>query len=381
MIRIARQAASIEIVPVAGKREVREFIKLPYRIYRRDPHWVAPLEGDVRKLMNPATNSLLQKGPYQFILARQDGAVVGRLVVGIDEKINAEKEKSEGYIALFECVDNYEVAKTMLDYAFGWLKDRGMTSVQGPVSPSKGDDYRGLLVMGFDGPPVLMNSYNPAYYPEYFERYGLQKHLDLYAYHYDLTKELDPRLLRGVEAAKKRYGFTVEHVRLERILDELRDIKQILDEAMPEEWDNLIPPEMDELEKMADHFVKLAEPTLIPIARHGARPIGFALALPDYNQVLRRVRGRLFPFGFLKYLWYRKRITGGRIFVMFVVPDFQKKGVSAAIYVQSLLAAQQLGYTDGEGSTIGEINVPMRRDAEGVGGVHYRTYRLYEKSI
>ncbi len=371
----------IEIIPVQTPSDVRQFIKLPYTIYQNDPHWVPPLESEISKLLNPESNHLLQKGPYQFFLAKKNGQIVARLGVGIDEKMNREKAREAGYLTLFESINDYPVVEILLDYAVNWLQERGIKSVYGPISPTNGDDYRGFLVMGFDSSPVLMNSYNPEYYPTFFERYGFTKDLDLYAYYYDLSSEVNPKLLKSVTMAQKRYGFRVDSLQMSRLQDELRDIKKILDEAMPEEWENLIPPEMDELQSMADQFTKLAEPTLINIARHGNRPIGFALALPNYNEVLKKVGGRLFPLGFLKYLWYKRKITSGRIFVMFVVPDFHKKGVSAAIYLHTLLAAQKLGYNFGEGSTIGEINLPMRRDAEGVGGVHYKTYRIYKKNI
>jgi GNAT superfamily N-acetyltransferase len=161
----------------------------------------------------------------------------------------------------------------------------------------------------------------------------------------------------------------------------LADIKKILDISVPEEWEDLAPPSMEEIQAWGRKLVPVAEPNLIYIARSEGQPIGFSIALPDYNQVLIHMKGKWLPFGFIKYLLHKSKIKGGRIFILFVVPEFRKKGVTAAIYYKSMSWAQQRGYIYGEGSTIGETNLAMRRDAERVGGVHYKTYRIYQYSI
>jgi GNAT superfamily N-acetyltransferase len=236
-------------------------------------------------------------------------------------------------------------------------------------------------VEGFDGPPVLMNSYNPPYYVSLFEKSGFKKHLDLYAYYYDLSIiDLD-RYTRPVEYAMKRYDFRVEPIKLKYIEREMLDIKQVLDAAMPEEWEDLTPPSLEEIKAEARKLRHLADPNLIYIARNGCRPIGFSVALPDYNQVLRHLNGRIFPWGFLKFLWLKRKISGGRLFVLFVIPEYRKKAVSSAILFKTLQAAKARGYIYGEGSTIGETNTSMKRDAEGMGGKHYRTYRIFYKDL
>ena len=323
----------------------------------------------------------MKKGPHEFLLLKRNNHIVARLGVGIDENINQKKDRKEGWITLFESIPDYYATETILDYAVNWLKERGMDTIVGPVSPTKGDDFRGMMIQGYGSSPVIMSAYNPSYYPEFFERYGFEKDIDFCAYYFDLLKEIDPKLVRGVRLAKQRYGFEVFPLRKECIHEELLDIKKILDEAMPADWPHLVPPEMDELKDIANQLLKLAEPSLVNIARHGKRPIGFAIALPDYNQVLKHLRGKLFPFGFIKFFWYRRKITGARSFVNFVVPDFQKKGVSASVYLKAFEAGKRLGYTYGEGSYIGEWNLPMRRDAEGAGGILYKMYRIYEKKI
>ncbi|MDQ7794773.1 MAG: N-acetyltransferase [bacterium] len=361
-------------------REQGSFLRLPWQLYRGDPNWVPPLLRDMRAIVAGA-NPLRQAGPMELFLARDGVRVVGRLAVGANETINRSKGTRDGYFTLFECAEDYSVARALLDTGLAWLRERGYVQVKGPVSPTWGDDYRGLLVEGFDSPPVLLNSYNPPYYAEFLERYGFEKAEDLYAYRYDLGPAPE-RYRRVVDYAMRKFRYRVDRLQLGDLEREIRAIKQVLDEAMPREWPDLTPPRLEELRAMARRLRPLAVPEFIYIARSGAGdPIGFNLALPDYNQVLRHLDGRLFPLGWLKFLWHRRRIDGGRLFVLFVVPSYRKKGVPAAIFLRALEAARRRGYRWAEGSTIGETNLPMRRDAESVGGTHYKTYRIYRKLL
>lgn len=370
---------AVTVNKVNDERDLKEFTCFPWRIYRNNPAWVPPLRREIQRIINPRTNSFLQSGPFCLFLAVKDGMIAGRVMAHIDQKTNTAKNRKDGYISLFESISDYEVASALFDSAAAFHRKHGMTSLRGPVSPTNGDDYRGLLLNDFNRPPVLMNSYNPPYYPEFFARYGFKKQLDLYAYHFDVHV---PRTPKAVEYARRRYGYTIDPINLAHLEDELLDIKQVLDEAMPEEWSNLIPPDLADLKTTAKNLRPLVDPNLIFIARHKGRPIGFNLTMPDYNQVLIHLRsGRLFPAGWLKYLYWRRRIDGLRFFVLFVVPEYRKKGVSAAIFMETFAAVQKYGYRWLEGSTIGEINRQMRNDVERAGGKHYRTYRIYEKDL
>lgn len=371
----------IDIVEIVNKRGLKKFIDFAWEIYRNDPNWVPPLKGDLIKTLEGKDNPLFMSGFHGFFMAYREGKPIGRICVGINQSLNQKKNQHDGYICLFESVNDKEVAFTLFDKAIQWLKEREIDTVKGPVSPTNGDDNRGLLVMGFDGAPVLMNSYNPEYYVNFFDEYGFEKHLDLFAYYYDVDKVDIERYARPVEFAMKRYNFHVDRIDLKDIEKEMRDVKRILDIAMPEDWEDLTPPTLEEIRAEGKALVAMADPDLIYIARSEGNPIGFGIALPDYNQVLKRMNGRLLPFGFLKFLRYRKKIDGGRIFILFVIPEYRKKAVSSAILYSCLAAGKRKGYRYGEGSTIGEINLAMRRDAEGAGGIHYRTYRLYKKDI
>lgn len=372
----------VRVCEVGSREEENDFIKLPWKIYRDYPAWVPPLISEVKKSIRGESNTLRESGPYTLLIAYKEGEVCGRLCAGINNVLNNAKGYKEGYVSLFECINDEDVFKALMDAASKWFQERGMERIIGPLSLPDGDDNRGVLIDNFDDPPMVMNVYNPPYYSRIFENYGFYKYWDCYAYNYDLTGEIDQRLYKVTRYAMKKYGFRIDPIDLKNIDKEIRDVKEIIDCAMPEEWEDFIPPDDDAIKVWAKSLVPVADPGLICIARtNDGKPIGFDIALPDYNQALKYVNGRLFPFGFVKFLYYKSKINRARCFVLFVVPEYRKKGVAGAIYLKALEYAKSKGYTSGEGSTIWEYNTIMRRDAESVGGKIYKTYRIYKKDL
>lgn len=372
----------IEIIEINDKNGLKKFVDVAFEIYKEDEFFVPPLKSDLVNTLLGKDNPLFMNGEHTFFIAYKDRKPVGRILTGINESLNDKKDAQDGYISLFESINDKEVAFKLFDKAVEWLKLRGKSVVKGPVSPTNGDDSRGLLVKGFDGPPVLMNSYNPEYYVKFFEDYGFVKHLDLFAYYHNVkTAESMERHGKVVDLAMKRYNFNVQSINLKQLDKEVADIKAVMDIAMPEEWEDLVPPTLEEVKAEVSKLKPLADKDLIVIARSEGRPIGFGISLPDYNEVLKKLNGRLFPFGFIKFLWYRKKIKGFRIFVMFVIPEYRKKAVSAAMLYRIYRNGLEKGYEHAEGSTIGETNIPMRNDIERTGALNYRTYRLFRKDI
>ena len=374
---------AFEIKSVDTKATLKQFLKLPWKIYKGDPCWVPPLLSDLKASLDPVKNPALQKIKHDMFLLLSDGEPVGRIYAGIDTNLNEKKKMSMAFFSLFECVNDHMAADLLFDTAVSWAKQNGADFICGPVAVTgtDGDENKGLLVDCFDRPPVLMNSYNPAYYVDLMEKYGFVKDYDVYAYHLDkeIMFKKDPS--KVIEYAQKRYGFRVDTLNLNDLENEIKALKQVMDKAMPEEWPDLVPPTLDEVREMAKRLVPLADPSLIPIARSGDEAIGFAISLPDYNQVLIHLNGRITPWGALKYLWYKRKIKSARVFVMFVIPEYRSKGVSFAIYHTAFKNGINKGYTWGEGSTIGETNLRMRADIEGTGATKYKTYRIYKKEL
>ncbi|MGB9678650.1 MAG: hypothetical protein ACPL3A_01450 [Thermoanaerobacteraceae bacterium] len=374
---------NMTIVSVKSKSDMNKFIKLPWEIYRNDKNWVPPLIKNLKKILNKSTNSSLEDIDFILYLVLSDRKPVGRILTGIDNNLNKKKTSKIGYFSLLETINDYEVFKLLMDTSIKWLKDKNITLIKGPVSPNGiwGDEYKGLLIDDFQSPPVLMNSYNPSYYKDFIEKYGFYKDYDLYAYYMDASLVFKKNPAKVIDYAKKKYNFYVESLNTKNIEKEIRDLKYIADKAIPEDWTDLVPPSLDDIKNLAKDLLPIADPDLIIIARSENEPIGFGLALPDYNQVLKHLNGKLTPISIIKYFWYKTKIKNIRFFIMLVVPEFRKKGVSYAIYYQTFLNAIKKGYISGEGSTIGETNISMRNDIESFGGKHYKTYRIYKKEI
>ena len=372
----------ITVKPVRSSRELRRFIKLPWKIYRGDAHWVPPLISEQRRLLARFLPSVDQKTRCLF-LAESEGRPVGRLAVLIDPALNLVKGSKTGYFSLFESINDADVSGSLFEATAGWLRRRGMTVLKGPVSPAgpHEDDCKGLLVEGFGRPPVLMTSYNPPYYQRLMEGQGCIKDFDVYAYLLNKDQVFAKDPLQLIEYASRRYGFRLETVDLTKTDREILDIKRVLDLAVPAEWADMIPPSLEEVRAVTERLRQVADPDFVVIARACDEPIGFAAGLPDYNQVFRHMNGRLTPLGLLKYFYYKRKITWLRVFVIFVVPAFRRKGVSHAMYHHLFRRAVAKGYSHAEGSTIGEPNLEMRRDIESVGGRRYKTYRIYQKTI
>lgn len=375
-------AAKIIIKEVISELDMDEFVNLPFRLYTKDEPWVPPLKNDFKKYIMGKNNYLNQAGPNTRILAYDNEKVVGRLLVGINDHLNKVKGFKEGYIALFECIDDENVGSAMLEFAESWLSSRGMTLMKGPLSLPGGDDCRGFIIDNFIDKTSVMNTYNKKYYNDFFEEYGFEKYLDCYAYKSDIENNNISRYEKLVPYAMDKYHFRVDKIDLKNIDKEIKDIKTIIEKAMPKDWDDFIPPNDEELQILKKQLVPLADSDLIYIARtHDGEPIGFNISMPDYNQVLSKMSGKLFPFGIFKFLYYKRKIDRIRFFVLFVIPEYRNKGVSSAIYLKSYMAALNKGYTFVEGSTIWEYNEPMIIDIEKYGGIRYKTYRIYKKEI
>ncbi|WDV46243.1 hypothetical protein PV797_00770 [Clostridiaceae bacterium M8S5] len=371
----------IKIVEVKSKKQIKEFIEVPFHIYKNDQNWVPPLRRDELKKLMGINNPLFTQGEHALFIVYKDSKGVGRIIVGIEEKLNKSKNKREGYISLFECIECEQVFKLLLQTAEQWLKTRGMKTVVGPISPTKGDDSRGILVEGFDGPPVIMNSYNPKFYGEYFQTNRYNKYRDYLAYYIDTSSMPIERYKRVVKYAKKRYGYYVEKMNLDDVEGLANDLKKIVDLSLPQA-EHRIPPSRKDLMAEIRSLRKYADRDLLHIAKSKeGEPIGFVVAVPNYNEILIKMKGRYFPFGILKYLYYKNKVKGVRVFIQHVIPKYRDKAVNGAIFYNMIIKSIEKGYTYGEGSTINEHNKKSILSVEKLGGRKYRVYRMYKKDL
>lgn len=374
-----------EIREVKTRRELNQFIGLQYRLYRDDPNFVPPLRSQMRDMLLGGNNMLFTYGPHALLLLKRDGRAIGRIMVGVNHRFNEENHYKSAWFSLFECEHDEQAASALLRAAEDWALAQGMEYLRGPEPPDNGDTFKGLLVMGFDGPPAMMNSYNPPWYGTAFDTFGLEKYLDLYSYYFTRKAFEGKNIGNVVQYAMKKFGYHVDTIDRKNLDRDVRDIHRILAETLPTDPnERMAVPSVEDVYKMARTMLPIADDGLICIARANGtnRPIGYVVALPEYNQVFRHIRGgRMFPLGIFQLLWYRKKIDAIRILMQFAVPDYQNKGLTGAMYMKMYETLLRHGYIGGDGSTIGENNMPSRLTVEKLGGEHYRTFRMYKKRI
>jgi GNAT superfamily N-acetyltransferase len=362
-------------------RGLRDFLDLPYALYKKDPNWVPPIYETLLRSLLGEENPLMSD-EHRFFLAYRDNRPVARVLAGVDTRLNQQLNQKRGYISLFESEPSLDSARIVLDAATEYLKQLGMEIVVGPNSPSFNDFSKGLLWEGEEGAPVLFNPYNPPYYNEYFTALGFQKHRDHYAYWMRLS-DFPVEECRGLSAmAQKRFQFRVENVYLRQtnLVETATDIAQVIGEAFPPEWE-LVTPTMEDVLSEMKSLIGYAEPGLMIMAYAGKRPIGVLLALRDYHRLLKPNHGRLFPFGWLSMLFGKKTIHLARFTMMFVSPDYHNKAVSVAMALAAYESAEKLGIEEIEASTIDETNLKSILSTERMGAHKYRTYRQYEKAL
>ena len=372
--------AGLRVERVRGRRQLGIFLKLPWRIYAGDPVWVPPLLSDQRKVLDPR-HPFHAHAEVECFLAWRGREPVGRIAAIANHRYNEFHGDRTGFFGLFESVDDAGVAAALLAAAEGWLRARGLERALGPMNFSTNDEFfsPGVLVDGFDRPPSIMMAHTPPYYAALLEGAGYTRAKDLVAYW--LTGERPPeRLLRGIARLQRSEGVVVRSLDLRRFDEEVRAIQDVYHSAWERNW-GFVPMTDAEFAHLAKSLRPVVEPRLCVIAEVDGQAVGFALTLPDYHQVLKRLNGRLLPFGLFKFLWYKRKIDAARVLTLGVRPGYRHRGLDAMMIVHIWEQAVQLGYTQGECSWILEDNWDMRRGIERVGGQVYKTYRVYEKAL
>ncbi|MCJ7509182.1 MAG: N-acetyltransferase [candidate division Zixibacteria bacterium] len=369
----------LTIIPVQTKKELKQFILLPWKIYKGDKNWVPPLISERKDFLNPQKNPFFKHAEVKFFLAKKGNEVVGR-IAGIVNHLHIQTHNEKcGFFGLFECIEDYEVAKALLDTAKTWLKSKGMERMRGPADFSSNDQW-GFLLEGFDSPPVFMMPYNPKYYLEFMERYGLKKSKDLYAYYLNRDKKPPERIYKVAEKIKQKENLVVRKINMDDFESEVKKIKEIYNLAWSRNW-GAIPMTDEEFSHMAKEMKQIMDKDLIFIAEVDGNPAGFSLAIPNVNEALIKLNGRLFPFGIFKLLYYAKKIKSSRIITMGVIHKYQKRGIDNIFYTQTFDEGVKKGYIWGELSWILEDNVLMNRAAELMNARLYKKYRIYEGEV
>lgn len=374
----------IEVSPLVGSRDRRDFVRLPWQIYQGDPHWVPPLERDVRRFIDPAHHPFLRHGTALPLLARRKGQPVGRLVVSDDPRFNAEHGTNQGGFGLFECVEDPAVAQALLVAAQDWLRKRGRQRIWGPVDYSTNYPC-GLLIDGFDRPPRVMMNHNPRYYAPLLESCGLTKAKDLYAFWFEDPHQMLEKWKSRAERLAQRGGFRVRTIDPARFDQEIELCKKVYHQAWQCNW-GFVRMTDDEFDFLARVLRRFAMPEMLMIAEAEGEPVGFSMTLPDFNEAIRPLNGRLatwgIPWGLAKLWYHSRRIKTARMAILGVVEAYRRRGITEMMILKTLDFGRNVArFTGAELSWTLEDNDLINRTIEAVGGVRYKTYRLYEKAL
>jgi GNAT superfamily N-acetyltransferase len=375
----ARQA--LDVRPVASQRELNTFIKLPWRLYRNEPNWVPPLLFDRKRFFDRNRNPFYKHAEVEFFLAWRGEEPVGRITAQIDRNFNEFQHHEWGMFGFFECEDDPEAAQALLAAATEWLTARGRDRMVGPMNFTTNDEC-GVLIEGYDRLPTILTDWHHPYYPALIEGAGLTKAMDLYMWSLNVADRgsVHPAIWRVAAEVESKYGITVRNMRKKDMEAEIERFLQVYNAAWERNW-GFVPLTEEEVRHYAKDLKQILDENWAFIAEKDGEPVGAALTLPDYNQVFRRLNGRLLPFGWAKFLWYRRKIDRVRVFALGVKPEYQHTGVGAKLYEVHWDAGERTGQGQGETGWTLESNKPMNRAMERMGGKIVRRYRLYERPL
>lgn len=372
---------ALEVRPVAGKRELKRFIRLPWRLYRNEPLWVPPLLFERARFLDRERNPFFKHAEAEYFLAWRDGRVVGRISAHVDRHFNEFQDHDWGMFGFFECEEDAEACAALLAAAEGWLRERGRGRMVGPMDFTTNDEC-GVLVEGHDLLPTVLTNWHHRYYPSLLEGAGLTKAMDLYMWDLEVSQRdrVHPAIWRAAEEVESKYGITVRSMRKKDMEAEIGRFLEVYNAAWERNW-GFVPLTEDEVRHYAGELKPLLDENWAFVAEKDGETVAAALSLPDYNQVLRHLNGRLLPFGWAKALWYRRKIDRVRVFALGVKREWQHTGVGAKLYELHFDAAARTRQHRGETGWILESNRSMNRAMKGMGGRVVRTYRVYEKGL
>jgi hypothetical protein len=368
-----------KVEEVKNQKDLMTFVQFPWEIYQGDRFWVPPLIKDQLLKLSP-DHPFRAHSEMILFLARRGDKTIGRIAGIIDHHYIEFHQEKVGFFGFFESIPDPEVSGFLLTRVAEWLKEHGMEKTAGPTNPSTNDEC-GLLIEGFDSSPCLMMPYNPRYYPSLFEGFGLKKRMDLYAYILEKSFFHLDRLDRITERLRKREPkLRTRPINLHRFTEELKIIKEIYNQAWSKNW-GFVPMTDEEINLLAKELKPLVVPDLVLFAYWGEEPVGFSVSLPDYNEVLKHLNGKIGILGALKFLYYSKKINKIRVMLLGVKHAFQKKGVEGLLYIETFRRGIRKGYHRSECSWILEENVLMQHGIEAMGGRRYKCYRIYEMPL
>ncbi len=376
------------IKKVQTKEDIKKFIMLPYKIYeKRFRNWVAPLILDMKERLDRKKNPFFEYSEGEFFIYEKDGEVLGRITAHVNHRYIETFKEKVGFFGFFESVYHQEVADALFSAAEEWLKEKGMEKMMGPFNFSTNEEG-GVLLKGFDRPPVVMMTYNPEYYVELYENAGLKKIKELWAWYVNkYILNIPKNVEKAVNYVMSRPDITFRTLNMKDFKNEVKKIKEIYNEAWSQNW-GFVPFTEREFEKLAEELKMIADPSLVYIVEIKGEPAAFAIALPDAYEILWEMKGRLTPKSIAKLIAWKKRMQSKkgkgkfmRVITLGVKSKFRKRGIDVALYYRIIVDGMARGYEEAEMSWILDDNTPMNKGIEHLGAKKYKIYGIYGKDF
>jgi GNAT superfamily N-acetyltransferase len=370
----------IEIVEVKSKSGFRRFIQFPNILYRDDPNYVPELNVSQKAMFNREKNPFFEHSKVDFFLAYKEKKVAGRIALIRNNNHILRSGEKCGFFGFFESIDDYEVAKTLLDKAMTWLKDEGLSGIVGPENFTTNDSC-GILVSGFDTPAVVMMPYNKGYYNDFLIRYGFKPEMDLLSYFIGdqiLTSPTVEKLVKHFSNKLADSNIIIRPINFKIFDQEISSFRNVYNQSNISNW-GFLPLTEKEFREMALLLRQFVPEKLVLIVEKEKQQVGFIVVLPDLNQVLIHIKsGKLLPFGIFKFLWYKRKINKARILILGVLPEFRNRGIDIVMYKTIQENAASMGIFHAEACYVMEDNLQMKSIIEKIGGVSVKKYRIYK---
>jgi GNAT superfamily N-acetyltransferase len=373
---------AFKLVSVTSDTQKKLFIDYPHELYKDDKFYVPEIYMAMSEHLSEKKNPFFKHSEAHLFLAYEDEKIVGRIATILNNNYNKFHDCRIAFFGFFDCINNQSVADLLLDKAMEFAKSKGATALHGPTNFNT-NDTAGLLVEGFDSPPVVQMTYNFSYYKSLIEHYGFEKDMDMFAF-WIPEVTVSEKSLNLSDRLKERLankGITFRNVNMKKFKTEINGIKEIYREAWEKNW-GFVPPTDEEFEFLAEGLKLIVDDRFVFICEDKGKMVGFAVALPDINEIMINVkRGRIFPFGIFKLLFGKKKTSKVRVLLLGVIEDYRKMGIEAVMYASLISNTRKFGKLGGEASWVLESNEMMVKGAENLNGQKYKTYRIYSKPV
>jgi GNAT superfamily N-acetyltransferase len=358
----------------------RKFIALPWKIYEKNMNWVPPLKVEMRRKLNPRKNPFFQYGKASLFGVLDDNReLVGRGAAILNPVHNRLYRDKAGFFGWFECIDSAAAARTLMTGITGELKKNNCTHIIGPVNFTTNDES-GMLIEGFETSPMIMTGYNPPYYPGLMEACGFEKVMDMLNYEWIFGHTYPEKFNRLIEKLTRNNEILLRPFDRKHFHREILTIREVYNSSFKDVW-GFVPISAAEAEEMGRSFKLFSDDDLVLFAEYKGKTIGLCLSLPDVNEILKHLNGRLFPFGIFTFFMHRRRIRSVRVMVLCVMPEYRKTGAAALIIDHLHRVGTPHNYKRAELGVVMESNRRMRGLLDTLGFRTVKRYRLYQAKI